>query len=888
MNKMLLSLISVIFLSIGFMTDAYSAQSVTVHVKNAGIDKPVKLGIPFPEGSLYSPDNVRVLNSDGVEILSQTTQVTTWEPADPSIKWLWVFFFTDESTEYTVEYGDDVERTTKIEQPIVFKNNQRLNGFAEINTGPMLLRIDKGGSGFIDRVQLDVDGQGFTDDNIVATGTEGRGSFLDYLNDNGTDHSKAVIHQHFIEKGSGPLHAIIKVTGEYEYEDPEHENSPFVTYIHAYAGKSYVKVYHTITYTGKPDKSEPLNGKQHPDIATQTELIIDESVRGEDLGLVEAHDMIKSMGFGLTYNLTGQKKYKTELVNGDWWDNGDVNQFETDINDEKSYSVLQTGPPTTLAENRITSTLEERISDFKAVVTADGNVVSEAQKASGWMSVSDDKFGVSVGIRHMMEEFPNELVVDVETGEVYAYTWSPNVDPMSFERADTSPDGGMVGNFAQGLTKTTETIFYFHDGDESYSDIQETMSFVLNPPVAHADQSWYGKSGVYGNFAQSDNNFGELERGLQYKFQWMLFNQKWEPWYGKFYHGDVMNYFFGEDWVQWANNEPALDYIWWTNFMRTGDVDSYKMAQASSRHSMDVDNTHWPIPRTYRGDTNRSLDYFESAQQEEGSPYLGMGRRHASEQWISMLSAHVWLTGWVSSYYLDGYHRGLEVARLTGDYYLKRVFGDHGLKGRRLYLSIWNLAELYDASKEEKYLTELNERIEYALDFQKYQGGRMVIDRYGYSQNYLSHGFTKYLQMFDRPDIESAYLTHARSLRDVPPIDHDYESYLSSIHPLITAYDLSGDEDFLAEACNRASHLLVDPLPQSVDMYDSQSQFKLDIESVSNLPTAGEGPSFRGRLPIWSISNGMRIFGWTHAFSVPYLIDRLEKTGGVGFSACMD
>ena len=865
----------------------FSADTVTIHVENANPDMPVKLGIPFPKGALDSPDHIRVLNDDGNEIVSQSTQVTTWEPADPSIKWLWVFFFTDESTEYTIEYGENVRKSVRIEDPIIFKNNQRSNGEAEVNTGPLFFQINKDGSGFFDSIQLDTNGEGFTDENIVATGPEGRGSFLDYINENGTDTSRAVIHQQFIEKGSGPLHAIIKLTGEYEYSNPEHENSPFVTYIHAYAGKSYVKVYHTITYTGKPDKSEPLNGKQHPDIATQTELIIDESERRNDEGLTEPYDMIKRAGFGLKYHLDGNKTFRSELVTGDWWEEGESEFYETEVGDENMYSVFQTGPDPAMSAAEPNSTNEERIHGFNASISVDGNSVRESQKADGWMSISDDKFGISIGIRNMMEEYPNELVVDLESGSVYAYTWSPNEDPMSFERADTDPDGGMVGNFATGLTKTTETIFYFHEGSKTLSEIKETMDFVLEPPVVHADPSWYGQSGVYGDFTDADNNFSDLERAMQYKFQWMLFNQNWEPWYGMFTYGDVKNYYFNDDWYQWANNEPSQDYMWWTNFMRTGDPEMYIMAQAASRHTMDVDNTHWPARNEYRGDTNSALDWFMSEKQEDGSPYLGMGRRHAGGQWISMLSAHVWLTGWVASYYLDGYHRGLEVARMTGDYYRRRIFGEHGLRGRRLYLSIWNLSELYDATKEQKYLDELNYRIDHALELQKTQGGRMAIDRYGYSQNYLSHGLTKYLQMFDRPDIKRAYLTHARSIRDVPPIDHDYESYLASIHPLITAYDLSGESEFLMEACQRATNLMIDKMPQPFGDYENQAELQTAMEEVSNLPMTGSTSFFSRRMPIWSFSMGLRIFGWTTNYSVPYLIDRLEGLENLSGYQCV-
>lgn len=888
MNRFLLFSIFSACILTGFVKKGVASDTVTVHVKNAETDLPVKLGIPFPKGSLYSPDHVRVLNPEGVEILSQTTQVTTWEPTDPSIKWLWVFFFSDGSEEYTIEYGEDVKKAVHTEHPIVFKNNQRERGYAEINTGPLKIHIDKDESGFIDQVLFNPDERELSKKDTIATGIPGRGSFLDYINDQGTDESKAVILQHFIEKGSGPLHAIVRLEGEYQYENPDHESSPFVTYIHAYAGKSYIKVYHTITYTGKPDKSEPLNGYQHKDIANQTELIIDEEERQQDVGLTQPYDKIKSMGFGLKVHLNGDQTFRSELETGDWWENGESDFYETSVNGERFYSVFQTGPDPTRVPPVANSTDQERIDGFKATISADGEVMRESQKADGWMSVSDDRFGVSIGIRNMLEEYPNELQVDFDSSRVYAYTWSPNEKPMSFERANTDPDGGMVGNFAQGLTKTTETIFYFHESSKSISEIKDIMDFVLDPPAAHADPSWYGNSGVYGKLAEADNNFPFLERSLQYKFQWMLFNQNWEPWYGMFEYGDVKNYYFRNNWYEWSNNEPAQDFMWWMNYMRTGEPEMYKMAQAMSRHTMDVDDVHWPKPRGYRGDTNSSLDWLLSEQQEEGSPYLGMGRRHAGQQYISMLTAHVWLAGWLSSYYLDGYHRGLEVAKLTGDYYIKRVFGEHGLRGRRLYLSIWNLSELYDATKEQKYLDELNFRIEKLLTLQKRQGGRMVIDRYGYSQNYLSHGLTKYLQMFDRPDIQRAYLTHARSLRDVPPIDHDYESFLSSIHPLIKAYDFSGESEFLIEACNRASYLMVDPISKPFFDFETQNELFEEMESVSHLPTESGDGFFRNRRPIWSFSMGMRIFGWTHEYSVPYMIERLQHIEDLSEYKCVE
>lgn len=888
MKKLLLiTLLSISVALFGCGEQPGAPGNITITVQQAEPGAPVKFGVPFPKGELHSPDHVRVLNSRGQEIASQKTSVTTWEPADGSIKWLWVFFFADESEEYSVEYGENVRQTVFTENPIVFKNNQRDNGFAEINTGPLFLRVDKGGSGFIDRVQYNPEMDGFGEEHLIASGIDARGTFLDLLDDAGVDTSRAVIHQHFIEKGSGPMHAILRVEGEYEYDRDDHENAPFVTYIHAYAGKPYVKVLHTITYTGIPDKSEPLNGRQHADIATQTELIISEEERSQDEGLTQPKDRISSMGFGLQYHLDGTKKVKAALRDGRWWEEGSTSYIEHDVNGEESISLFQTGPDPTRIPPVATSDKDQRIDGFKALFEA-GETTLEAEKAEGWISLSDDQWGVTIGLRNMMEEYPNEFVVDLDKNLMHAYTWSPNEVPMSFERANTAPEAGMTGNFARGITKTTELVLNFHSGSESAEEVRRQANHILNPPVAHAGAEWYSNSGVYGTFAGTDHEFQSLERSATYKLQWMLFNQNWEPWYGMFDYGDFKNYYFNNNWVQWANNEPAMDYQWWLNFMRSGDAETYNMAKAMSRHTMDVDNTHWPRPNWYRGDTNRSLDWFEHEMQDEISPYVGIGRRHSMQQWTSKLSAHVWVQGWIASYYLDGYHRGLDVARLTGDYYVRRIFGDHGLTGRRLYLSVWSLSELYDATKEQVYLDELNDRVDRMLTLQARQGGRIAIDRYGYSQNYISHGLSKYQQMFDSPAVEQALIDNAHSLYNVGPLDHDMESYLSSIHPLLVGYDLTGNDKFFIEACERSRHLLVGELENPWEFYQTQGELAEALESVSNLPSAGEGPSFRGRNPIWTFSGGMRIYGWTHAFNVPYTIDRLKNRSDVSGLRCVD
>lgn len=837
------------------------------------------VGIPFPEGALASPDHVRLLNEAGEEIPSQVTEVTSWAPADDSVKWIWVFFFTGEGSEYLLEYGPDVRRAPITGERLTVANSQREGGVSEITTGPLRLRIEKNdeddgqvGSGFLDAVYLDRNGDGFGPEDRVARGPDGRGSFLDLVDPNGPDSSRAVITQTFKEKGSGPLHTILRVEGRYLYDEDDHPPSPFTLRLHAYAGRSTIRVLHTITYTGDPDRHPPVDG-QHALIATGTEDIVDEDSLAGDPRWTQPNDRIAGTGLNLTYDLDGPIRTTAPYQTGDWADPEPVQFYENPLDAATHLSIVQTGPAPA-SSRKPDSSPTERIDGFRASVVADSTRRVDATRAPGWMAVTGANAGIAVGIRHFVEEYPKEVSIRPSDTLATAYAWSPAAPPMQFARTDKTAHAGMVNNFAAGLTKTTEYVYSFHGAETSRAAIQQRMDTVLDPPVAHAPPSWYSESRVYGRMAPRSDENRAYERSLDLKFDWWLFNQQWEPWYGMFDYGDGKMYYFRDQWYGWENNEPATDFMWWLQFMRTGERSYYLTGEAQSRHSMDVDNVHWPTGPSYRGDTNPALDFFASREEPGPTPYLGMGRRHARQHWTALLSAHVWVPGWIASYYLSGSHRGLEVAKTTGDYYLRRVFGDHGLTGRRLYLSVWNLTELWDATKDPAYAEELHDRVDRMLHLQREQGGNLTMDRYGYSQPYVARGLTKYLQMTGDEDVRRALTRHARWVRDNPPLNHEMESYLATISTLMAGYRVSDEPSFFQEAVRRAQVLKMDPLEEPASATASQKSFAEAIEAASRLPKGRDG-----RPAIWRSIGGLRVFGWTHMYHLPWLMQAINENG---------
>ena len=453
-------LITVVFYSPFCM----GAQQIPLTVENASPGAPLTLGIPFPKGALDSPDRVRVLNKNGKEIPSQITEVSTWAPADNSIKWIWVFFFAEEESGYILEYGKDVHRAPITGDKVKVINGQRSRQLTEINTGPLQLKIKKGEGGFLDLVQLDLERDGFDEKDTIAVNPEDRGSFLDLLDDAGVDASKAVITRSVRERGSGLLHVIIKLEGHYIYEREDNRPSPFVIRIHAYAGKSYIRVFHTMTYTGIPDKHKIMEG-QHKDIATGLGPLLPARVEG-DSGWMQPNDQINALGLQLNYQLEGEIDYRIGYKDGKWWEAGNSLMYENKISTAENMSVFQTGPNPTGHPEAATSSSDERIEGFKATIKTGDAVEKEMEKAEGWADISDSRWGISVGIRNFIEEYPKEI--DMGQDGMVVYLWSPKAGPMSFARASDKRDSGMTANFATGLTKTSELVYHFHAGKHFY------------------------------------------------------------------------------------------------------------------------------------------------------------------------------------------------------------------------------------------------------------------------------------------------------------------------------------------------------------------------------------------------------------------------------------
>ena len=317
-----------------------------------------------------------------------------------------MFFFAEASDRYMLEFGDAVRRAEAPAPHVSVLNNQRPGGYLIVDTGPMKFEVRKGPGGFLSHVQIDRDRNGFGDADVVAEGAGERGSFVDLLDDEGLDPSRAVVERMVIERGSGPMHAILRVEGQYFYGRKTHPAAPFVTRIHAYAGRTALRIDHTFIYTGDPDMHTKQAG-QHAHVATEAGAIITEDPN--DAGWTQPRDRLAAAGVAVTLALRNPS---------------DAPRWATAAGGSVAPATRWSSPPappvrgrccrrvpSPVAFRRIPNRHRQPASAASPPRVERRGLIASGDRAEGWLTVGVRPYEVRMAIPRMLEEYPKEMAL---------------------------------------------------------------------------------------------------------------------------------------------------------------------------------------------------------------------------------------------------------------------------------------------------------------------------------------------------------------------------------------------------------------------------------------------------------------------------------------------
>jgi hypothetical protein len=217
---------------------------------------PIHFGVPFPKGTLWQQDQVRLIDAGGTEIPVRTVVRSRWgHHPQSSIRWLGIdlqaapaaAWWPDRKAIYaTLEYGPRVKPSPAGPSLTV----SATSGGVGVDTGPLQFTVRRKGFNLFDTLALN--------GKPALAPTPGHGPYL-------VDHEGSVYRAAndldcdvSVEEQTG-LRAVIRVEGWYVRDGatgrvaravaPTDRLCKFITRIEAYAGKPYVRVLHTWVLT---------------------------------------------------------------------------------------------------------------------------------------------------------------------------------------------------------------------------------------------------------------------------------------------------------------------------------------------------------------------------------------------------------------------------------------------------------------------------------------------------------------------------------------------------------------------------------------------------------------------------------------------------------------
>jgi len=197
---------------------------------------PLTFGVPFPKGVLASEAHLRLIDKQGREAALQARTLARWD--DRTIKWVLLDAQTPASGgDFSLEYGSEVRRAAVLSGLVVRETKEGI----EVMTGPLRALVSKRRYSFPAELWFDDNGDGRFEEAERVSASE-PGAFL--LRDPaGNTYSSAVQPDEVVVEESGPLRAVIRISGRHLSGQ-----SPLFGYtvrLHLFAGQPYMRAAHT-------------------------------------------------------------------------------------------------------------------------------------------------------------------------------------------------------------------------------------------------------------------------------------------------------------------------------------------------------------------------------------------------------------------------------------------------------------------------------------------------------------------------------------------------------------------------------------------------------------------------------------------------------------------
>lgn len=240
--------------------------------------------------------------------------------------------------------------------------------------------------------------------------------------------------------------------------------------------------------------------------------------------------------------------------------------------------------------------------------------MGKGHRSQGLLYAGDASGGVAVTLRGFWQKFPAALEVDGMAGDTAAFTawsWAESVEPMDLRHysdecyVPSAYEGfDELRSTPEGVANTSHITFDFLDASPSNSWLWELACERQQPaqPVC-APELYYSSraAGTTWGLPEAMPAAAAVEQRLDGLVEFYTQEVEQRGWYGYWNFGDFMHSYdqYRHQWrydlggYAWANNELAPNMWLWQSFLRTGDARAFRLAEAMTWHSAEVDRHHF-------------------------------------------------------------------------------------------------------------------------------------------------------------------------------------------------------------------------------------------------------------------------------------------------------
>lgn len=591
-------------------------------------DTPVSFGVPFDQG-IVQPQQVFSLSTQAGRQLPLDNWVLAYWP-DGSVKWGGFATVAPAGSEgFILEKAGSKGKKDKKVAPVAVKTEEDADCIA-VHTGFVSAYFPRKGSNVIDSITYN------------GTRIAGKGVLTCRTQQSVSSGLKYTEYESRIDKISieraGNVRATVKIEGS--HTDGTRNWLPFTVRMYFYAGSDRIRLVHSFVYDGDENK-DFINSLGISFDVPLREAMYNRHVlfAGEDEGIWA--EPVQPLTGRRVLSLNGDRTLYEQQTEGrripeyEAFDNFNRNLIDHWASWD-GYRLSQTGADGFTIRKRATA-------DSPWIGTAGGN------RSRGLAFVGDVSGGLAVSLSDFWESYPSSIEINgarSNKANMTVWLWSPDAEPMDLRHYDTvahdlnaSYEDVQEGlSTPYGIARTSVLHLVAgaaYPGKEALSQLATELAspaqLICTPEYLHSRQAF----GVWSLPDRSTALRNQIEDRLDTFIDYYQKAIEEHRWYGFWNYGDVMHSYdparhawrYDIGGFAWDNTELASNMWLWYSFLRTGRRDIWKMAEAMSRHTGEVDVYHT-------------------------GPYARLGTRHNVSHWgCGAKEARISQAAWNRFYY---------------------------------------------------------------------------------------------------------------------------------------------------------------------------------------------------------------------------------------------